>query len=94
MLRIYLTSSPDFRTVVSRFTYHCQRIYLLSSPDLPTLVSGFAYHCLRIYLHLSPDLPTVVLDLPIILFELFFKISSKIQHGDHFPFLFQKKFIW
>ena len=67
------------------------RIYLLSSPDLPTLVSGFTYHRVRIYLPSSLGLPTVVLDLPTIVFELFFKISSKIQHGDHFPFLIKKK---
>ena len=83
-LRIYRPSSPDLLTLVSRFTYCHLQIYLPSSPDLPTIITGFTYPRLRIYLPSSPDLPTVV-------FGLFFKISSKIQHGDHFPLIFQKR---
>ena len=54
------------------------------------LVSWGIVPCLQIYLPSSPDLPTVISDLPTIVFKLFFKISPKIQHGDHFPFLLKK----
>ena len=68
-------------TVVSSFTYCRLQIYLLSFLYLPTVVSGFTYRFLQIYLPLSQ------LYLP-------FLHKSYDLHGDHFPFLFQRKFIW
>ena len=92
MLRIYLTSSSDFPTIVSGFTYRHHRIYLLLSLDLPTLASRFTYPCLLIYLLSSWIYQPLCLDY----FSKFLQKSNMVitflflkknSYGDHFLIL-------